>query len=446
MRKKINKQGSLLPPPIPHQHAKEFQTISGLLDQHPQILDLVHHDLTAHLKNPSRGRPGLSADQLLRILLVKQMESLSYEQLAFHLLDSLTYRHFCRLSYADNFNAKSLQQNLKRMTARTLEFINYILLQYAQSAGFEKGRKVRFDSTVVESNIHKPTDSSLLYDTIRVLARLMGRLPAGAISGFSNHTRRAKRRHIAIANAKRNKERKALYKDLFKIARKTLSAAQRFLTKYSGGCAAATDQHLGKIAHFHELGRRVLSQAERRTLNEEKVPVEDKVVSIFEEHSDIIVKDRRQTYYGHKLNLATGASGLILDCIIEDGNPADASRAVTLVERQEEIYDRVPRQVSFDGGYASKKNLQEIKGLGVKDVSFSKKRGLKVDDMVKSTWVYKRLKRFRAGIEAGVSFLKRCFGLDRCTWRSLESFHSYVWGSVVSANLLMLARHILSQN
>ena len=446
MRKKINKQGSLMPPPIPHQHAKEFGVISDILDQHPQILDLVHFDLTRHLKNPSKGRHGLCADQLLRILIVKQMEGLSYEQLAYHLHDSLTYRHFCRLSYADTFNAKSLQQNLKRLTAQTLEFINRILLLDAQGAGFEKGRKVRFDSTVVESNIHKPTDSSLLYDTVRVLARLMGRLPAGASSGFSNHSRRAKRRHIAIANAKRSKERKALYKDLFKITKNTLSAAQRLVTKYSGRYDAATDQLCGKIIHFHELGSKVLSQAERRILNEEKVPVEDKVVSIFEEHTDIIVKDRRETYYGHKLNLATGASGLILDCIVEQGNPADASRAVLMVERQQSIYNRVPRQVSFDGGYASKKNLEEIKELGVKDAAFSKKCGLRVGDMVKSTWVYKRLKRFRAGIEAGVSFLKRCFGLNRCTWRSLESFHSYVWGSVISANLLMLARHSLSQN
>ena len=443
MRKKINKQGSLMPPPIPHEHAREFEAISEHLDQVPQVLDLVHHDLIRLLKNPSMGRPGLAADQVLRIFILKQMESLSYEKLAYHLHDSTTYRYFCRLSYAGHFNAKSLQQNLKKLTAATLERINRVLLNHAQNNGLERGRKLRFDSTVVESNIHAPTDSSLLYDTIRVLARLMGRLPAGVSAGFTDHSRRAKRRHIAIANSKNNKERKPLYQDLFKVTHKTFSAAHRLVNKYSGSRDSKVEQLCAELQHYLELGRKVLSQAERRILHGESVPVEDKIVSIFEDHTDIIVKDRRKTHYGHKLNLATGASGLILDCVVEQGNPSDVSRAVSLVERQREIYNKIPRQVSLDGGYASKDKLQEIKDLGVKDVAFSKKRGLEIGEMVKSAWVYKKLKRFRAGIEAGISFLKRCFGLDRCTWRSLESFHSYVWGSVISANLLMLARHSL---
>jgi IS5 family transposase len=104
----------------------------------------------------------------------------------------------------------------------------------------------------------------------------------------------------------------------------------------------------------------------------------------------------------------------------------------------------VPRQASFDGGYASGANLAAAKALGVKDVCFSKKRGLKITEMVRSTWVYRRLRDFRAGVEGMISYLKRAFGLDRCTWRGQLSFGSYVWGSVVSANLLTLARHLLN--
>ncbi len=111
--------------------------------------------------------------------------------------------------------------------------------------------------------------------------------------------------------------------------------------------------------------------------------------------------------------------------------------------RQEEIYGQVPRQAVYDGGFASKLNLEKIKKLGVKDVAFSKKRGLKVSDMAKSTWVYKRLRDFRAGIEGMISFLKRCFGLRRCNWRGFESFKSYAWSSVITANLLLMARHLL---
>ncbi len=134
----------------------------------------------------------------------------------------------------------------------------------------------------------------------------------------------------------------------------------------------------------------------------------------------------------------------MLDVVVLEGNPADSTLASIMVERQERLYGRPPSQVAFDGGFASRANLEELKERGVSDVCFSKGRGLAVADMVKSTWVYRKLRDFRAGIEAGISFLKRCFGLTRCTWRSLKSFGAYVWASVVAANLLTLARYRLA--
>jgi len=132
---------------------------------------------------------------------------------------------------------------------------------------------------------------------------------------------------------------------------------------------------------------------------------------------------------------------LVTDCVIEKGNPADSTLAVKMIDRHRDIFGRPPRQVAADGGFASKENLLEIKARGVEDVAFAKRCGLAIDDMVKSTWVYKRLKNFRAGIEGIISFLKRCFGMGLCTWRSFESFKAYVWSSVLSANLLVFARH-----
>ena len=114
-----------------------------------------------------------------------------------------------------------------------------------------------------------------------------------------------------------------------------------------------------------------------------------------------------------------------------------------MITRQTKLYGRPPRQAAFDGGFASKDNLRDLKIDGVKDVVFNRKRGLKVADMAKSSWVYKRLRNFRAGIEGMISYMKRCFGAGLCTWRGLVSFKSYVWGSVVSANLLILARHTM---
>jgi IS5 family transposase len=104
----------------------------------------------------------------------------------------------------------------------------------------------------------------------------------------------------------------------------------------------------------------------------------------------------------------------------------------------------VPRQAAFDGGFASKDNLADLKEKGVEDVAFSKRRGMQISDMASSTWVYQRLRDFRAGIEGNISFLKRIFGLDLCTWKSLQSFKSYVLGSILSFNLLVIARHLLA--
>ncbi|MBN2267724.1 MAG: transposase, partial [Candidatus Babeliaceae bacterium] len=151
-------------------------------------------------------------------------------------------------------------------------------------------------------------------------------------------------------------------------------------------------------------------------------------------------KDRRETLYGHKICLSVGRSNLVTDCIVLAGNPADVTLVEEMLNRHDQIYGRYPLKVAMDGGFASKNNLRFAKSNQVKDVCFAKKRGLTTDQMCRSDYVYKKLRRFRAGIESAISWLKRCFGLDRCTWKSHVSFHSYVWASIVSANLLTLAR------
>jgi IS5 family transposase len=115
-----------------------------------------------------------------------------------------------------------------------------------------------------------------------------------------------------------------------------------------------------------------------------------------------------------------------------------------MIQRLEPIVGKFPRQASLDGGFASGDNLAAIRSLGVEDVAFAKRRSIDISDMARSTWVYKSLRNFRAGIEGMISFLKRCFGLDRCTWRGIVSFNAYVWSSIISANLLIMAKHMLA--
>jgi len=152
-------------------------------------------------------------------------------------------------------------------------------------------------------------------------------------------------------------------------------------------------------------------RAERTSLHGEAVAANEKIVSLFEPHADIIVKGGRDVQYGHKLNLTIGRSGLILDLVIEAGNPADSERFLPMLNRHVAFYGGAPRQTAADGGFASRDNLAQAKALGVRDVAFHKKAGLRVVDMVKSNWVYRKLRNFRAGIESDISCLKRAYGL-----------------------------------
>lgn len=454
MRRIVHEQFHLVPTNIDHEHARELSQISAVLDQLPEATELVYADLLERggkPVDPGKGRDGMTAEQVLRALVVKQMNQYSYEELSFHLADSTTYRWFCRIdSEQKSLKKSTLQKNIKHVRAETWEAINRKLVQHAAALGVETGAKVRTDCTVVESNIHKPTDSSLLWDSVRVLVRFMGDAEEDFGVSFMNHSRRAKRRALGIMNAKSNEQRVPLYRDLLTVTEKTVRSAERIAGELDKAEVVGLFDLLQRVAlanqirHYVALAKRVIDQTKRRVLNGESVPAAEKIVSIFEPHTDIIIKDRRETLYGHKICLTSGASGLVTDVVVKEGNPADSTLAVKMIERQRAIYGQVPLQASFDGGFTSRDNLAAMKALGVEDVAFSKRGGLQITEMVKSSWVYRCLRNFRAGIEGTISFLKRVFGLDRCTWSGFRSFKAYVCGSVLACNLLVLARHLLA--
>jgi transposase, IS5 family len=398
-----------------------------------------------------RGRNGMSDEQVLRALVIKQANGFSYEGLAFHLADSQSYRAFCLLGLADIPPSKStLQRNLKRVRTETLERVNRALVHYAQEQELENGKRLRSDSTVIEAAIHEPTDSSLLLDCVRVLTRWLREAREYIALAFTNHLRRAKRRALEIQRAPKAEQRVPLYRNLVDVVENTVDAArlavENLVQTYPREAFDTPELHelRGALEHHSKLAETVLEQTRRRVFNHETVPAPEKIVSIFEPHTDIIRKDRRETLYGHKVFLTTGASGLIVDCVLERGNPADSSKAVKLMKRAVKVLGTKPEQVVFDGGFSSRDNLTEIKALGIRDVAFTNAPGLAIKEMVKRTWLYQRLRHFRAGIEGTISFLKRCFGWDRCAWRSYGSFRAYAWGSVIAANLVMLARHSLA--
>jgi transposase, IS5 family len=450
MRRKFAEQLGLVTRTTEHVRARELAMMSAVLDALPEALELVHVDLLDKKGEAETGREAMTAEQVLRAMVIKQRLSLSYEGLSFEIADSNSIRAFCRVPLSKSPPSKStLQRNIKRVKATTWERTNRLVVGFAQEEKIESGRATRSDCTVVETNIHEPSDSSLLWDCVRVLVRLMKKAQEKFGIRFQNRRRRAKRRALGILNAKSKEQRTALYRDLLKVTGETMAQASDVVIQLTthpcadGKGATARYAIEQGIKGVLALAERVVHQTERRVLRGESVPATEKIVSIFEPHTDIIVKDRRDTFYGHKVCLTSGASGLVLDVVVESGNPADATLAPKTVERVGLVLGRIPKQVSFDGGFSSKANVQAIKELGVTDVVFSKHVGLDVAEMAKSAWVFRKLRNFRAGIEAVISFLKRTFGMSRCHWRGFDSFGAYVWGSVLSCNLLVVARRLL---
>jgi len=449
MRKKNQEQMPLMPCDIEHPRAKELDRISKILDSIATITDMVLQDLTYGVKNRHCGAQGMTAEQVLRAAIIKQTEGFSYEELAFHLMDSRTYRNFCRIGFAHKgFKKSALCKNIKAISSETWESINRLLVAYGEDKNIEKGKETRIDCTVVCSNIHEPSDSSLLWDSVRVLTGILKKMKEelGINISFTDHCRRAKKRMLGIMNAKNEKIRGKRYKDLLKVTGKTVSyskTAARVLDSHAFADVAKVTLSISIAEDFSRLiplAEQVIDQTTRRVIHGEQVSSAEKIVSIFEPHTDIIRKDRRETFYGHKVCITGGRSNLISDCLIVEGNPADSTLTCEMLDRHEQIYGHYPLKVAFDGGFASKDNLEAAKSREIKDVCFAKKRGLKEEDMCRSHWVYRKLRRFRAGIESGISWLKRCFGFSRCTWKSFRSFKSYVWACIVSANLFTLAR------
>ena len=259
---------------------------------------------------------------------------------------------------------------------------------------------------------------------------------------WRDHRRAAKKRARAIEFTRGRPNRVPHYRELIRLiasdpglCRSGRDAVMAGAGSDRGGAVAGRVRPLSSADRADHRANRASRFSVARA-----VAANEKIVSLFEPHTDIIVKGGREVEYGHKLNLTTGRSGLILDLVIEAGNPADSDRFLPMLDRHIGFYGEAPRQTAADGGFASRHNLGEAKALGVRDVAFHKKAGLRVMDMVKSNWVYRKLRNFRAGIESDISCLKRAYGLARCVWRGLDHFRAYVWSSVLAYNLALFAR------
>ena len=272
MRRKFNPQLNLFTNMARNKIAKELQLISQVLDAIPRVLDVVYQDLVRSAC-PTTGREGMTADQVLRCALLKQYRQLTYEELAFHLEDSSSFRGFSRLDMGQYPCKSILQRNIKVLREETWETINQVILGYAKQEKVESGRKVRIDATAVETDIHHPTDSTLLADGVRIITRWLGegkRLSPPPSYTYSDHRRVVKKRVLLILNAKKEAVRQDAYRDLLVYAGKVREYALAAIPELSAHQARETvDFFAGKIlaeklARAVGLLGKVIDQTDRR--------------------------------------------------------------------------------------------------------------------------------------------------------------------------------------
>jgi IS5 family transposase len=398
--------------------SKKLQKISDILQKDMSFLEKIADDFKTPKGSPA-GAKGMTIEQVVRVAILKQLRQLGYEELFDELNDNISYRRFAKIHEGKVPKKMTLNDNIKKISPEGWEEIHRVIVKTAKELGVEKGNTVRMDSTSVESNIHYPTDGELLWDCVRVIDRIiegvMDEYPDMEI-GYHNHTKRAKKRRYRIVNTNSKEKREEAYKDLLKVSKTT--------RKYGEFCIEQLEERVWhgdvearvykeELAGYLESLNIIINQTQRRVLEGEKVEAKDKLVSIFETHSDILAKGKRKVVFGHKILLSGGESNLILDCMIERGNWSDAEYFGKGIDRLMERYDVHPVAITTDGGFASKDNYDYAVGKGIKKVLFTKKCSSKLAELVKTNRAYKKLKKFRAGIEGCISAAKRAYGLRK---------------------------------
>ncbi|MGH3755923.1 MAG: ISNCY family transposase [Pseudonocardiaceae bacterium] len=432
-----------------------LEAIATFLDTHAECVGLVHQDLVRGLKQPGTGRTGLSAVQTLRAFALQRIKHWDLRELRARIADGLTLRRFTTFDGQAVPSHTAFHRAFTRLTPATVRALNAAVVRAAITLGLEDGTRLRVDTTVVETDIHHPTDSTLLWDGVRVLTRLVGQLGAlvpAATQGCVNHTRRARRRMQEISRltpAQRPRRQRRKYCDLLTVTTVVLTQARAAATAartlpLSDPLAAATVQGLrAEIERVGGLVDRVIAQTQRRVLQGEAVPAADKILSIFEPHTDLIVRGKARTpaEFGHKVFLAESGAGLITDYQILAGNPADEAHVGPSLERHRGLFDTVPTLYAGDRGFHTPANATAITAAGVRTECLPQRGGHKTPARAayEKTRAFKRGQRFRAGIEGRISVLFRGRGMKRCLLTGPERFDVFVGLAVLANNLLRIA-------
>ena len=329
-----------------------LQAIADFLDDHEEMIETIRGDLRRGLKNADTGRNGLTAHQVLRSLILMRVKNWDYRELRERIADGYTLRGFTEFHCQPVPKHDAFQRAFVRLRPQTLMAVNELLVQAAVALGLEDGKTLRVDTTVVQTDVHHPTDNALLWDVVRLVGRLAD-LIKRPIKGFPNRRRAARRRMLAIqrmTTMQRQAQQTGKYRELIGITEEVVECARSALedTRNARGKDLLSDlaaEELRKeIERFCGLGDRVIDQARRRVLEAEQVPNAEKIYSIFEPHTDLIKRGKVLTpvEFGHKVFLAESAQGLITQYQVLKGNPSDEDHVEPSLKRHKAAFGSVP--------------------------------------------------------------------------------------------------------
>lgn len=447
---------------ITNEYYARYAAVSTVLDQAPKLVNLIHADMDKTLEYVNleqRGRrPEYSTDNVFRILICQVLEGASLRGIIVRIDDSNFLRRFTRIDNGPMMDYTTLCKLKNAIHPETWTAVNRALAEHAVRRELIDGDKLRLDTTAVETNVHYPTDSTLLWDVYRTLDRLIRQareIDPEAVGSRRLQARRAKRLQQRINRRAANKGRSAeqlkplylqlirMVDDLFDWARSVrqeLARTRRFTSVMDAAKAAAITE---QIDHYTVLGRQVVSQARRRVLQGERVPNDEKLFSIFEPHTELLKRGKaaKDVEFGHMIQIQQVDGKFITDYEVFDERPVEYELVDAALKSHKKLFGRYPEQLAGDKGYYESMDAIDRLQRKVPMVSIAKK-GRRTSEEVERERdpLFRLAQRFRAGVEGTISFLKRMLRLARCFNKGWEHFVATIGQTILAHNLLALAR------
>jgi IS5 family transposase len=434
----------------------ELQALDQLLDD-DEVFLRVKGDLARRYPHSlTKGRHSTPVEVILRMLVVKRLYRWSYEVTERFVFDSLLLRQFCRVYWEDVPDDTTLNRWALLISPATLEAIHERVVQLAREHKVTRGRKLRVDSAVVETTMHHPTDSSLLADGVRVISRLLRRakrvLGTGAGLGkdvFRTRMRSVRRLTQELHRVARRKGEEAAeelteaYRRLIGVAEQSRAQAVQVAAALKATAGQAGQHLVERLERVLPLVEQVIGQTQRRVLRGEKVPAGEKIVSLFEPHTQIIKRQKpgKPVEFGRKLWLEEVEGGIVSGYrLLEEPGQDDPYVAQSLADHRRR-FGHPPWLLAGDRGVSSPKNEQLAKDAGIKRVVLPAKGKASAarKERERERW-FRRGFRFRAGIEGRISVLHRCYELDRCRDHGEDGMGRWVGWGIITANLVTIAR------